>query len=387
MTTEAPGDLRDRVDRLADALARAGRLTDERWRAALHAVPRHLFAPPSALVVPDRPRYESFAIDRDADPDAWWDAVYSDAAIAAQVDDGAADGAGTWTSSCSSPSVVVIFLHALRPLDHHRVLEIGTGTGWTAGLLAWRLGAPNVTSVEIDGALSARAAANLEAAGLSPRLLAGDGADGAPDGAPYDRVHVTCGVERVPDAWAGQSRPGGVLVFPWSPGWGMGHVARLTVTGDATATGRLTGAAGFMMLRSQRRPSGVPGPSADADASTTRLDPRATLSDSAGAEVAIAAQVPGVRSQIATAPDGSCRIWAIENQGADPAWAAADFVPGDGDHTVLQYGARRLWDEVEAAYFAWVSWGRPCRERFGLTAGPAGQAVWLDRPAQIVRPP
>jgi protein-L-isoaspartate O-methyltransferase len=377
----------DRIEGLADVLTVAGRLTDQRWRGALRAVPRHLFAPETGWAVPDRPRYEGFAIDLGADPATWWDAVYSDTAIAIQLDDGAGDpltGAGQWTSSCSAPGIVVIFLQELRPLDHHRVLEIGTGTGWTAGLLTWRLGAGNVTSVEIDESLAARAAANLKTAGLSPRLVVADGALGHLEGAPYDRVHVTCAVERVPYPWIAQCKPGGVLVLPWSPGWGIGHLARLTATGDGRALGRLTGPAGFMMLRSQRRPLGTPEATRPFDRSSTLLDPRLVLAESPGAEVAIAALVPGVRSHVETAPDGSCRVWAVESVGE--SWACAEFEPGRADHPVQQYGPRRLWDEVEAAYLQWITWGRPDRERFGLTVTADAQQVWLDDPASPVHP-
>ncbi|MBO2446644.1 protein-L-isoaspartate(D-aspartate) O-methyltransferase [Actinomadura barringtoniae] len=377
----------ERIDGLADALTVAGMLTDQSWRNALKAVPRHVFAPETGWAVPDRPRYEGFAIDRDADAATWWDAVYSNTAIAIQLDDGAGDplsGAGQWTSSCSAPGIVVVFLQELRPLDHHRVLEIGTGTGWTAGLLTWRLGAANVTSVEIDAALAARAAGNLKVAGLAPNLVVGDGALGHPDGAPYDRVHVTCAVERVPHSWVAQCRPGGVLVLPWSPGWGIGHLARLTATGDGRAIGGLTGPAGFMMLRSQRRPLGTPEASDPADRSSTLFDPRLLLAESAGAEVAIAALVPGVRSHVEAAPDGSCRVWAVDTHG--PSWTCAQYEPGRTDYPVQQHGPRRLWNEVETAYLRWVAWGRPDRERFGLTVTPDAQEVWLDTPDSPIRP-
>ncbi|RFU37334.1 protein-L-isoaspartate(D-aspartate) O-methyltransferase [Actinomadura logoneensis] len=374
------------IDRLADELTARGDLTEPRWRAALHAVPRHRFVPASAWAVPDRPGGSGLRIDRAADPADWWDAVYADTAIATQVDEGAGDPAlpsGAWTSSCSAPGVVLAFLERLRPLNHHRVLEVGTGTGWTAGLLSACLGARQVTSVEIDEVLAERAARNLASLGLAPRLVVDDGALGDPSGAPYDRVHVTCGVDRVPPAWAAQTRPGGVIVLPWSPGWGIGHLAVLAVTPDGAALGRLAGPAGFMMLRAQRRPSGPPAPGrAEIVASATRIDPRGMLGESPGAEVAIAALVPDVRSHVEVGVDGSCRFWAIENRADDPAWASVEFLPAQDEYPVHQYGDRRLWDELEAAYQHWIAWGRPERERFGLTAAPSGQQVWLDRPDQ-----
>ncbi|MFC9974986.1 methyltransferase domain-containing protein [Spirillospora sp. NPDC127200] len=370
-------------EHLADLLIASGRLADDRWRDGLLAVPRHLFVPARASAVPDRPRHAAFEIDRDADPGLWRETVYSDSVISAQV-----DGEGTWTSSCSAPGIVIPFLQELRPLEHHRILEIGTGTGWTAALLSWRVGEKNVTSVEIDPELSARARANVRAAGYAPRLVVGDGAEGFAEGAPYDRVHATCGVERVPYAWVEQSRPGAVMVLPWSPAWGPGHVARFTVAEDK-AVGRLLGPCGFMMLRSQRRPLGPPdgvaGQRGEAAVSATRIDPRTLVGDAPGLDLAVAGSLPDVRSHLEGSLDGSVRLWALAG---DSSWASVDFVPGRAESEVRQYGGRRLWDEVEAAFLRWVEWGQPGRERFGVTVSAEGQRVWLDRPDQpLSRPP
>lgn len=393
MSGTAPGDLGAHIERLAQSLRASGSLTERTWHDALFAVPRHLFLPAVAWAQPDRPDGGGHRIDRDHDPAAWWDAAYSETVIITQVADGAGEpgsGVGPWTSSCSAPGIVVRFLEQLSPLDHHRVLEIGTGTGWTAALLAWRVGAHNVVSVEIDAGLADRAADRLKAAGWAPRLVTGDGAAGVPDAAPYDRVHVTCGVDQVPYAWIEQTRPGGVIVCPWSPGWTFGHLTRLTVTGEGTAVGGFAGPAGFMMLRSQRRPFGAPETFTEgaeaAERSMTRLDPRTVLWDSPGAALAITGLVPGVRSQLVQAEGGGCDVWMLENRPAG-AWAMARFVPGRAEFAVEQCGDRHLWDEVEAAYLQWLSWGRPPRERFGLTVTRDGARLWLDTPDRPISAP
>jgi protein-L-isoaspartate O-methyltransferase len=86
---------------------------------------------------------EPHRIDREHNPDAWWDAVYRDAPIITQLDGGATDagtGEGDHTSSCSAPSTVASLLE-LADLDQgHRVLEIGTGTGWTTALTSHIVG-------------------------------------------------------------------------------------------------------------------------------------------------------------------------------------------------------------------------------------------------------
>ncbi|MGH3377660.1 MAG: methyltransferase domain-containing protein [Pseudonocardiaceae bacterium] len=181
-------DAATKVDGLVQALTGQGALTADVWRAALRRVPRHLFLPARALAVPDVPDGGKYPIDRDARPDEWWDAVYSDTSIITQIDDGAGDPATNegdrYTCSASAPGIVCGFLELLGPLDGDRVLEVGTGTGWTAALLAHRLGEANVTTIEVDPALVETAEKNLTAAGLHPCVVLGDGADGYPDGAP-----------------------------------------------------------------------------------------------------------------------------------------------------------------------------------------------------------
>lgn len=172
------------------------------------------------------------------------------------------------------------------------VLEIGTGTGWTAGLLASRLGDESVTSMEIDQVLLATATEHLKQAGLFPRLVLGDGAKGRREGAPYDRVHVTCGVREVPYAWVEQTRRGGAIVFPWMPRWAGGHLVKLIAVGDGTAVGGFHSGVDFMLLRSQRWSR--PRLEEVYRKSTTYLDPRRVVRSSYGAEVAIAGMLPEV---------------------------------------------------------------------------------------------
>jgi protein-L-isoaspartate O-methyltransferase len=371
----------EHIDRLADALTRSGHLTDPRWRDALHSVPRHLFAPPLAWSEVAGQRQK---IDRDQDEAVWLNTVYSDTPIITQLDDGATPleaGGDNCTSSLSAPSVVVAFLELLNPRDHHRVLEIGTGTGWTAGLLSNIVGAQNVTSIEIDAFLARQAAVNLEAAGFRPHLIIGDGADVHAEGAPFDRVHVTCGISRLPYTWVEQTRPGGVIVFPFMPGFSFGHKARLTVTNDGKAIGRFPGSAGYMMLRSQRFDTYETTTTIESTRTTTRTDPRTIAWESYGCDMAISAMLPGVTSVEEEMEGGAFRIHLREPAGS---WAYAEYQPGHDSYQVEQAGDRRLWDEVEAAYHTWLRWGSPGRDRFGMTVCPGGQRLWLDDPSRVI---
>jgi protein-L-isoaspartate(D-aspartate) O-methyltransferase len=143
--------------------------------------------------------------------------VYADEAIVTQVDDGATPDhqiGRRVTSSISKPSIVVSMLGHLQVDLGMRVLEIGTGTGWNAALLAHVVGEQNVTTIEVEGALAERARKALAAAGLSPAVVTGDGAGGYAPNAPYDRVIATASVRRVPYPWVAQTRPGGVILTP-----------------------------------------------------------------------------------------------------------------------------------------------------------------------------
>ncbi|WP_141921599.1 methyltransferase domain-containing protein [Haloactinospora alba] len=239
----------------------AGLTENETWRQALRDVPREWFVPERAWATP-MGAAPSYWIDRATDPQPWYEAVYSDSTIVTQIEDGGTDlteesarSANRFTSSNSAPSNVTSFLELLDTYDKDRVLEIGTGTGWTTGLLSARLGAENITSVEVDEQVAKQARVNLERVGYMPNLITGDGEKGHPGGAPFDRIHVTCGVRKVPYTWVEQTRPGGIIVLPWMPGLG-GYQVKLTATNDG-AVGRFTGNCGYMMMRSQR-PTNTP---------------------------------------------------------------------------------------------------------------------------------
>ncbi|MGW8530962.1 MULTISPECIES: methyltransferase domain-containing protein [Nocardiopsidaceae] len=372
------------TDNLVDALTRSGYLTEPRWRDALRSVPREKFVPARAWAVPTDGA-PPHPIDRGRDPDAWRAAVYTDTAVVTQLDDGEGDltlGTGTGTSSASAPGMVAAFLELLDPYPGDQVLEIGTGTGWTAALLSTVLGADAVTSIEVDEQVARQAAVNLERAGLTPTLVTGDGALGWQSGALYDGVHATCGVREVPMAWVEQTRPGGTVVAPWVPGFGHGHRVRLTVLDDSRAVGRFAGGSTYMLMRAQR----PAGPDFDGEGwreGSTLLDPRRVMRAAPGAHVTVSAMVPGVQAHGADGEEGAFQVWMWD--GSSQARIAYD--PGYARTGVEQRGPRDLWDEVERAYLTWAGWGMPGRDRFGLTVTAIGHQVWIDEPDNRVAPP
>lgn len=366
---------------LADQLTAAGQMVDARWREALRAVPRERFIPDVGLACPNDGS-SPYLIDKATGPDRWRDAVYSDTAVVTQLDDGATDltaATGDYSSSASAPSVLLDFLGLLDPYKGDEVLEIGTGTGWTAALLSADLGDDRVTTVELDPAVAAQAEANLKTVERAPKVITGDGAQGYPPGAPYDRVHVTCGVTTTPYAWVEQTRPGGMIVLPWMPGHLTGHKIRLTVAGDA-ATGRFHGPCHYMIMRSQRPTAHAhpPGPERD---SATSLDPRRIAWASQGADIAIAAMIPGLRTVTTEDDDGTFRMWLTT---ADSS-AYVLYSPDYRQAAVQQSGPRDLWNELHDAFLTWIAWGQPTRDRFGLTVTVDRQYVWLDSPGHAIQ--
>ncbi|WP_231330506.1 protein-L-isoaspartate O-methyltransferase family protein [Actinomadura graeca] len=230
----------------------------------LDRVPRRLFVP-DVIWVRDRAGEPLAPLDRAEDPARWQQFVDADDAVTVQVEDGSP---GRWaipysTSSSTAPWLMEQMLEALALEPGMKVLEIGTGTGWNAAVLA-DAGAA-VTSVEIDPVLAAQARATLDRAGFDGRVqvITGDGSHGAPGQAPFDRVIVTASAHTIPYAWVQQTRDGGRIVVPYSGEHAGGVLLVLDVTdndsgggGGQVAAGHAAGeGAWFMPLRGQRLPA------------------------------------------------------------------------------------------------------------------------------------
>jgi len=355
------------------------------WVAAFEQAPRSLFLPDLMWPFGDDGEYR--VVDRVIDPVAWRRWAFSDVPIVTQWDEGRhlGDSPGEEpTSSGSMPSLVFSMFGDLDVRDGARVLEIGTGTGWCAGLLSARLGDRQVVSVEVDEKVAEAARRALTAAGWSPTVLTGDGADGWVHDAPYDRVLATAGVREVPVAWVEQTRPGGVVVVPWGTSYSQHDaIVRLVVGEDGTASGRFTGGAGFMKLREQRgvwpaHEDYVPGGAWPAQvresATTLRLE-----EVTGTVEWFVGLRVPQVVHTLHEGDDGTTALLLYGL--TDRSWAAVFFC-GDGcrEFLVYQDGPRDLWDEVAAAVRWWGGQGRPDVTRFGMTVSAGEQVVWLDSP-------
>ncbi len=173
---DAPADAAARM--VAEQLEPRG-IRDARVLAAMRRVPRHEFVPPA-----QRAR------------------AYQDRALPIGHD-----------QTISQPYVVAAMSEAARVEPGDRVLEVGTGSGYQAAVLA-ELGA-EVYSIEIVEPLARRATGTLRRLGYERvRVRHGDGYRGWPEAAPFDAVVVTAAPPRVPPPLLAQLAPGGRLVIP-----------------------------------------------------------------------------------------------------------------------------------------------------------------------------
>ncbi|WP_425264610.1 methyltransferase domain-containing protein [Streptomyces curacoi] len=313
-------------------------------------------------------------VDLRDEPSLWFSYADADVPIVTQWDDGKAEGRGNVpTSSASMPSVVFRMLRDLDVQAGQRVLEIGTGTGWNAALLAHRLGHDNVVTIEIDSAVATAARDRLARCGLPVLVLARDGEEGDEPGAPYDRIIATAGLRSIPPAWIAQAWPGGLIVAPWGTHYcAQDAVVRLEVAEDGKhAEGRFTGPVEFMKLRSHRLPFAghdvyVPHGVTGADRSTTSVTVDQLLGDRfAVSSFAVGLRVRDCYRQAAAERDGARPVWFYGL--TDKSWACVMFRDGQDEAQVWQSGPRRLWDEVAAALDWWQQAGEPGYDRFGLT--------------------
>jgi protein-L-isoaspartate(D-aspartate) O-methyltransferase len=127
----------------------------------------------------------------------------------------------------SQPYVVAYMTEQLAVRAHHKVLEVGTGSGYQAAVLS-RL-AREVVSIERYRTLADKARERLHALGYdNVEVVVGDGFAGVPGKAPYERILVTAAAGQVPQALLDQLADDGVMVLPLGHHDGAQHILKLT---------------------------------------------------------------------------------------------------------------------------------------------------------------
>src|SRR5262245_2763056 len=170
---------RDAREAMVRVQLRGRDIRDERVLAAMLRVPRHMFVPEELRA-----------------------AAYDDRPLPI--------GSG---QTISQPYIVALMTELVLGAAPRRALDVGTGSGYQAAVLAELF--PEVHSVEIVPEHAARARARLAGSGYARvHVHRGDGREGWPDAAPYDAIVAACAARAVPDALVEQLAPGGRLVLP-----------------------------------------------------------------------------------------------------------------------------------------------------------------------------
>lgn len=118
----------------------------------------------------------------------------------------------------SQPLIVALMTELLQPRESDRVLEIGTGSGYQAAVLAHLV--RQVYSLEIIEPLAIAAGCRLAVLGLANvEVIVGNGSAGLPEQAPFDKIIITAAAPAVPPALVRQLRPGGLIVAPLGEPW------------------------------------------------------------------------------------------------------------------------------------------------------------------------
>jgi protein-L-isoaspartate(D-aspartate) O-methyltransferase len=273
--------------------------------------------------------------------------VYTDEALVTRV------RAGLPSSSSSQPSLMAEMLEKLRLRPGHRVLEVGTGTGYNAALIATITGAPVVT-VDVQPDVVADATAALARAGVGDAVtaLVADGYLGAPGFGPFDRIIATVGIGGVPPAWLDQLAPDGLILAPIEHG-GIQPCLVAAVGPDGLA-GRGVVRSGFMLAAGRLHPRAHPAVAITPDLSSPVPVPPVPANRYYELWFGLAAREPRVERRLAEGLvdglwPGPATVCAVTEPGAGSVVVGPDALyPVDAGEDLVT-GVRALVEEWHAA--------------------------------------
>lgn len=299
----------------------------------------------------------------DGDPAAWDKVRHEDVYLG-----------GHPTSSASSPELVALMLDALDVELGMTVLEIGTGTGYNAALLCDQLGDSEVTTVDVDEHLIEQARRRLAQLDYHPRCVVADATHDVPSGL-FDRLISTVGMRHVPSFWPRIVRPGGRILVHLYSDLTSDAVFALTVHGDGTASGGAPIGGTFMPTRENTMPYTIPADDPDAAVRASTRLPGKALDEFGSFYLFASLLLRDVQLRYFTTDEGEFRTGVVSRDGA---WAY------ETNGTVVHGGRRDLWSELERIHGMWEAFGRPGRERLGLTVTQNGQTLWVDAPEAVI---
>ncbi len=214
---------------LVRMLQKKGAIRSNIITEAFLSIPRHLFI--SKLYKQDPDHYAWSEVLIDVASDDFCREVYKDVSIVTAIDE-----EGMPTSSSTSPSLMAEMLEALDLTQGLKVLEIGTGTGYNAALLAHIVGYNFMFSLDINPMCVEYASLAMHSIfGRSDNLHVWDGLKGFDLYAPYDRIIATAGHNKVPLPWIEQLALNGVIVMNITA-YNYGGILRLKKIGPGNTS-------------------------------------------------------------------------------------------------------------------------------------------------------
>jgi len=346
------------------------------WHDAVCATPRHQLVPRWWEPVPDSYPFV-WRVVTPAEDQPWLH-VYGDETLVTRIGPHHVDHAGPDdhppglpTSSSTLPGLIVRMLHLLDPQPGERVLDAGTGAGYSTALLGHRIGDEYVTSIDIDAYLVEAARERLATFGRLPRIQVADATDALPDHE-YDRILATVSVRPIPPRWLEALRPGGRIVATIA---NTSLLIAANMDGDGIARGGVRpDPASFMRTRQQAdypsRLDDVYAAARDQPGDEVRkLDgPTPDLWADWSLRCLYELDSPDIENRSATCDDGTELLWLLA---ADGSWARAD----EADGTVHQSGPRRLWDDLMRVEARWETTGRFPLHQMTVEFGPESNTI------------
>jgi protein-L-isoaspartate(D-aspartate) O-methyltransferase len=272
------------------------------------------------------------------------------------------------TATASAPDLVALMLDHLELRPGLRVLEIGTGSGYNAALIAELVGDPGlVTTIDIDARLTAEACARLDEAGYhAVAVLTADGYLGAPERAPFDRVVATVGCVDLAPSWLEQLAPGGFAVVPVLHGR-VHPLQRVTLDDAAGATSRVVGPSGFVAVQGQQAAADSPWPKAAAARSEHKPEVESKPLPDDIADAAADKRAWHFGYYLALADRRVVDLAALAGDGS-AAWVPA----AKGEVRWSGPAGEGLADDLLAHVRDWLALGRPAMADY--------RSTWVRRP-------
>ncbi len=378
-TARATADLGSAAGRaeMVTGLEESGDLTAGPVRDALLALPREVLMPQAYVrrSAPDEtpPHWELLDWARPEDRDELRELLHSGGSVPVQhagepllgrVPGPRSGGSMTAMSSTMGMTAPLLTLLDLRP--GQRFLDIGTGAGVTAAVGCFICGDAGVVTLDMDPHVGDAARARLAALGYRPAVVTGDGREGWPGGAPYDRIFVSFGLPHVPPALVAQLAPGGhalMTVGATSPSWPGLAVITKTATGQVRAElravefGHRAGAGFdqvFLSATFRKRIATEDGQQTQA----SRLEPPPVTDR--GFWTALGALRPGLVRDFAaddlTIGAPACGSWMRARPAGHRRWE------------ITVAGPRDIWEELHDVAALWRTAGSPSTYRLEFAA-------------------